>query len=458
MNYNIVIVNHNFALIHPVTSEVRKLLQCEQRIYRKNLGWKTLVHPLIDVQGSFYTGLVPFVQLNFPGTEVDDQRIWPDLDHGFQVPELTKDPRGYQIDYLFDALKNHRRIIESDTGSGKTLMMALILTAYDLPTLILVPNKTLLAQLTTELSALIPGSEFSQASGDGVVLKRRTLGLPSTLTKLSNQDLQQFKVLLCDECHTSAGTRTTDVILRCGAPYRFGFTGTSKGRSDNRDLVVQGLFGPPVKLVQTEKLTEAGYLAPVNIQVYRGWWEASYAHLEEHLIVRNDLRNRMIAELVSNQKGAILILVHRVEHGKILQEMIPGSIFVHGDTESDERERIRIAVQQGQYRVLIASNVFALGLDIPNLEVCINAAGGKAEILAKQRFGRITRPWNESVKKYIDVYDDYHPGLEEHSKERIKYYKGKSKHIQFIGFPPGKQKRLESDWDEQAKSDSTFLE
>lgn len=446
MSYQITIADHNFSVIQPVTGKVRDLLSIEQRIYRKGLGWKTITHSMTTPDGKFYTGLYPFIMCNIDGAVVArDDRKWPE--YSFKIPELSKDLRDYQIEYAVQALQTTRCIVESDTGSGKTIMMAALLAILDLPTLIIVPNKTILYQLSTELTTLIPGSEFGIASGEKVKRSRFLIGLPGTLSKFPSPELREFKVVMMDEAHLAAGQRIEDLILTVNAPFRFGFTGTAKGRSDGRDLVVEGLFGPPIKLIETQQLTDQGYLAPVKIEIVRGWWEGNFAALEDHLIVRNEKRNELITKIVKAQKGTVLVLVKRIEHGEILQKLIPHSIFVSGDTDGEKREEIRQSILHGTYRVLIASNVFAVGLDIPNLEVGINAAGGKAEILTKQRFGRITRPWNEVVKKWIDIYDDYHPGLEEHSKERVKYYRGKSQFINFAGFPPGKQKRLENGWE-----------
>src|SRR3970282_573818 len=124
--------------------------------------------------------------------------------------------------------------------------------------------------------------------------------------------------------------------------------------------------------------------------------------------------------------------------------MIPNSLFVWGETKDTERDQIRKEIRQGKIRVLIASKVFALGIDLPNLEVGINASGGKAEILTGQRLGRMMRTWHDIVKKWIDIFDDYHPKLAAHSKERLLVYKRKQTRINYIGFSPRKKEMLDA--------------
>jgi len=48
-----------------------------------------------------------------------------------------------------------RGVLELPTGTGKTVAAALLIARYDLPTLYLVPNKTLLGQTQRVLSTLL---------------------------------------------------------------------------------------------------------------------------------------------------------------------------------------------------------------------------------------------------------------------------------------------------------------
>jgi len=445
--FTITILDHNFSVLSETPTKLKDLLSYEQKSFnRRTKKWEIEYHSLIDFgSNSIYTGLIPYILDYFPSIQVSDQRIFPSFN--LKIPELSVSLRDYQIDYLLAALKEQRMIIHADTGSGKTILMAALLQSYDLPTLIIAPNKTVMAQLQVELFKLIPGLKLGVASGEKVDINHKfVIGLTGTLIKLPVEDLKQFKVLLIDEAHTIAAQQAHDVVLSTQAPFRFGFTGTPTGRSDNRDLVVQGLIGKIVKLVDRTQLVEKGFLAHTTIDMYRGAWDGDYAVLEDLLIVKNPKRNAIIKKIVDNHKhDSVLILVRRIEHGELLQKMFGDkSIFISGESLADEREEVRQAVKNGKFKILIASNIFAAGLDIPSLELGINARGGKSDILTGQGVGRVVRPWNEIAKVWIDIYDDYHPTLEEHSKERLRVYKDQGIPVNFIGFPPGKERMLDS--------------
>jgi len=447
------ILDHNYTRVFPVSTEIAEVFSYKTAMFnQRTKQMKFSTASCIDQSGVFLTGLIPHLQQSLPKLTFDirDNRVFPDV--SFNVPELMdpgtgkpRDLRTYQIDYLVEALKRKRMIFDSETGSGKTTMIALVAATLDLPTLIIAPNLSVMWQLQGELSLMLPKFTFVTTKDRNWMEAKFLIGLSATLCKLSPESLRQYKVVLCDEAHTSAADRTMQTILATNAPYRFGFTADSKGRSDNRDMIVWGLLGEPIKLIDRRELEEQGYSPTVIVDFNRGWFEGDYHIMEDLLIVNNRKRNELIARLAADHgNSTILILVQRVEHGKILQTMIPNSLFVWGETKDTERDQIRKDMREGKIRVLIASKVFALGIDIPNLEVGINASGGKAEILTGQRLGRMMRTWHDIVKKWIDIFDDYHPKLAAHSKERLLVYKRKQTRINYIGFSPRKKEMLDA--------------
>jgi superfamily II DNA or RNA helicase len=420
---NIEIFSHNYSSVIDITSELLELLSYTSMRYDRRIKrMKTEEHSLIDSKRRFLTGLVPYIKENMQDVVISDARIFPTFDA--KEPELNVNLRPYQIDYVIEALTQMRTVCHCSVASGKTIIIAALISILDLPTLLIVSDKTNQAQIKTELDKL---------------LKRRfniKIGIPRNLIKLPPKELQEYPLLIVDECHIVPAAQAMEVILKNNAPFRFGFTGTPTGRSDGRDLVIQGLIGKITKLIEPAELVEQGYLAKTEVSMHYGSFEGDYSVLEALLIVQNSKRNELLRKIIQSYRDkSVLVLIRRIEHGQLIQKMIPKSVFVYGDTSAEEREQIRQDVKDGKIKVLIASNVFSMGLDIPNLEVGINAAGGKAEILTGQRIGRVMRYWQGMCKKWIDIYDKYHPTLEAHSKERIKIYQENDTEIDFIGFP-----------------------
>ncbi len=440
----IIINNHNFSCAEGVTPQLRNYLSYQEKIFnQRSKRWNIKQISVIDPKGMFLTGVAFDVQQMFNAT-IEDQRTWPSIP--LQDPELTVTCRDYQINYIIQALQAKRALIKAPTGSGKTIIMAALLSIFDCPSIILVPNKTILVQLQTELGKLIPNYEIAEARESP---KKGLIGLARTLSNIPTQELQQRPLLIMDEAHGSAADQATDVILRSCAPYRYGFTATPTGRSDNKDLIVAGLFGPVIDMVHTEDLVQQGYRPNVQIELHHSNWDGNYAALEDNLIVRNEQRNAQILKIAKdflhNRKtGALLILVRRTEHGKYLNDNLEGSVFIDGKTTTEAREHCRKQVSIGVLRALIASQVFAQGLDIPQLELGINAGGGKAEILTTQRAGRMMRPWQGLAKRWVDFVDGWHPTLDRHTKERYRIYRD-SGNIKFVGVSDTKRIQLEQD-------------
>ena len=442
------LLDHNFCHLSEITTPLKQLLSYQNRIFNsRSKKWVATTHSLIDFANSTtYTGLVSYIQDNISATQVIDQRTFPSTD--FQVPELSIDLREYQIDYLSTALSERRMIIHSTGGSGKTAIMAALISALrSLKALIIAPGKSVMAQLMVELPTLIPGLDLGQLAGG--LDHQCIIGLAGSLKNLPVDELRKFKVLLVDEAHSCAAQQAHDVIMSVNAAYRFGFTATPTGRSDGADLVVQGLLGRIVELVDRKTLVSDGYIAHTNVNFYRGSWEGNYPVMEDLLIVNNPLRNNLIKKVVDNSRAnSVLILLRRIEHGKILQEIFgKKSIFISGDSKTELREEARQDIKNGKYKILIASKVLSAGIDIPSLEMGFYVGGGKSIIETNQSSYRVSRPWHEMAKTWNDLWDSYCPVLEEHSKLRFDEYKKQGLPIQFIGFPPGMQDRLEKERD-----------
>jgi superfamily II DNA or RNA helicase len=439
----ITILDHNYSHLSDISTGLKQLLSSQSRIFNaRTKRWKVLRNNFIDFDNStVYTGLVPYIQDNIPATLVIDQRTFPSID--FQVPELTVDLRDYQIDYLSTALKERRMIIHASGGLGKTTILAALISALkELPCLILAPGKTIMGQLLVELKKLIPGLDLGQYPD---IQHRCVIGLAGSLLNVPPEDLRRFQVVMVDEAHCVAAQQAHDVIMATNAAFRFGFTATPTGRSDGRDLVVQGLLGKIVELIDRPTAVSQGYLAQTRVDYHRGSWEGNFHVMEDLLIVNNPLRNNLIKKAVdSSRASSVLILVHRIDHGKILQEMFgPKSIFISGDSDMEMREEVRQRVKAGKYKILIASKILSAGTDIPQLELGVYAAGGKSTIETNQSAFRVSRPWNDLAKTWIDIYDSWSTVMEDHSKARLDEYRKQGMPVNLINFPPGMKERLE---------------
>ena len=106
---------------------------------------------------------------------------------------------------------------------------------------------------------------------------------------------------------------------------------------------------------------------------------------------------------------SIIVLVDNKDHGKRLESMIDGSVFVSSGT--GKRSRKLDAFKAGNTPVLIATQLADEGLDTPIAGVLILAAPGKAAGKVIQRTGRVLRPHPGKDKGIIYEFRDLSHGM-----------------------------------------------
>lgn len=134
-----------------------------------------------------------------------------------------------------------------------------------------------------------------------------------------------------------------------------------------------------------------------------------------------------VTEFVANSGGVIstpgLIFIYTKEEGEAIEEAllhqgIPCT-FVHGECTDEERLSIKQALRSGEIQWAIATDVWATGVDIPELKTIVLALSGSAPIGLKQKLGRGMRL--HSGKNDFTIYD-LSLGSPEHVKRRKDAY------------------------------------
>lgn len=332
------------------------------------------------------------------------------------------------------ALIYKRGVIKAPTGSGKTILMLALASSFrQHRILILCHTKDLMKQLSEEFEDR--GFDVGLVGGGNKETDRQvTIGLRQSVIKLRNQlPKMGYNVVMVDECHhlTAFSGQYAKILNRIYAPIRFGFTATLP-ESEQAQLVITGLLGPLIKEVTIQKGAEEKFLAKPVIKLLRPSTDHQVRRLRRYDEVYNQgvvnrlARNALIAEAARKSMDTgkiVLIIVTRVAHGQTLNLMIPGSKFVYGNTDADTRDQVRHALSRRKEKCVICTAVWREGVNIPSLNVVINAAGGKSEIMTLQAIGRGLRKTSDKDEVVIiDVVDDSHAYLAMHSIRRICLY------------------------------------
>ena len=150
----------------------------------------------------------------------------------------------------------------------------------------------------------------------------------------------------------------------------------------------------------------------------------NYMNIYKKFILEDKKRINIIKKLVEKNKDKkILILVKLVDHGKKLGELLDVP-YLFGGTKKDERNKLMNEFKEGDLNILIGTlSIFSEGLDIPTLQILINASGQKSDIKSVQVLGRLLRK-NEGKETCI-YYDfvDRTRLLGNASRNRIKSFR-----------------------------------
>jgi superfamily II DNA or RNA helicase len=429
-------------------------------------GWSGIIKLLVQKDSKFWLplGLLDRLQAFLSGLGYKavllDQRpdlvLEPQIDLGGILAQLNTIPRDYQEMVVETAFRARKGIVRAATGSGKSLMIALLTAKINKSTIVYVIGLDLLGQFHKTLSELF--NEPIGYIGNGICDPKRinvasiwtigrSLGLKKNIIdddstekeilKAENNAaiielLKTTKTHVFDEAHV-IGCETIKQIYKVIDPERiYGFSGTPF-REDNSEKFAEGVLGPQIVNVSASSLIEKGYLTKpyikfVPVPKIHGAAK-DYPSVYRDCIVENEYRNQLI---VSNTKMLLdkgfrtLVLYKQIKHGQILQDLFAENNIdiemLNGNDTTARRDEVKEKIATGKIQAILASTIFDVGVDIPSLSGLVLAGGGNSSIRCLQRIGRSIRkyPGKEKVA-VIDFYDDA-KFLKQHSKKRYKIY------------------------------------
>ena len=330
----------------------------------------------------------------------------------------------HQIKGLQALLSTNKTIICAPTSAGKSMLMAAWMKLTNLPTLILTDRATLGAQLAEGFRE--NGIDCGFCSGNGVRPGYCMVSTIQSVKKLG--DLSRYKMVLADEVHKHSAKTFQDFYASFGCPLKYGFSASPSNGNLLDFAKIRQHFGSIGIQIKSEELIENEVMAKPIIRLIKTTCLETfdYPSANELGIVKNDLRNKQIKEIVEHHKedGYICILTRILEHGEELEKMIPGAVFLKGEDTLQKRTEVIKKFNNGEIPVLIGSGILNEGISISNMKVLIMASGGKAQTQTIQKIGRVLRITKDKKQGiFYDFIDAGNKYLLKHSKQRITLYK-----------------------------------
>ena len=323
-----------------------------------------------------------------------------------------KNLRAYQEKTISDSRsilsRANRAIVQSPTGSGKTVMFVAITqmaVSKGKSVLIVLPRRELVYQTSDTLrtagidhAVIMAGEPMSmrprvQVASTMTLHKR---GIVNPKFRMPSADL-----VIMDEAHLSITAAPLAILNHYPAAKVLGFTATP-ARSDGRGL--GEVYEDMVEGVTVSELTKLGFLAPVD------YYAPTTADLSTLKAAKGDYTEKtlggiaeqpqLVGDVVTNWirlaegKRTVVFGINRSHARALCDEFNLAGVkagYIDGETEQDERAQTLNQLASGEITVLCNVFVLTYGWDCPSVEVAILARPTKSIVLYLQMVGRVLR-------------------------------------------------------------------
>ena len=427
-----------------------KLGRWDGKVHFCDIGARTYINlldrllPIVQDEGYDIQLVDNRKQHTFTFQEVDansfSHKTWPAGHICAGQPIILRD---YQVEIINMFLANPQALQEISTGAGKTLVTAALSSLVE-PygrTIVVVPSKQLVEQTEEDYKNL--GLDVGVLYGDRKDYTRtHTIctwqSLESLNKKSKNYDpgisLEDFvdnvQCIIVDEAHGAKADILKKLMTRefANIPLRWGLTGTIP-LEESEKLPLIFSIGDIINEITAKELQEKGVLSNLHVEILQlkdPVMQFKNYHAELKWIETNKRRMQWLADHIIEQseEGNTLVLVQHIPSGKLLQSLIPDSVFIHGTVKTKDRKKEYDKVKTADNKVIIATyGVASIGIDIPRIFNLYLLEPGKSFIRVIQSIGRSIRTALD--KNFANVFDitSTHKYSKRHLTTRKKYYR-----------------------------------
>jgi superfamily II DNA or RNA helicase len=369
----------------------------------------------------------------------DQGKVWPVGHIMAGQPIMLRD---YQYEAINKFLENPQCLQEIATGAGKTITTATLSHCVEKygRSIIIVPNKSLVEQ--TEEDFVNLGLDVGVYYGD-----RKELGKTHTICTWQSLNVMDKKskdntdlltlaeffegvvAVIVDEVHQAKAdvlrAILTQNLAKC--PIRWGLTGTIPKEKFEFQSILASL-GPVINKITAHDLQQKDVLAQCHVNVLQTIEIKEFRSYPEELKYLTTDPDRI--DWLANQiqtianTGNTLVLIDRIETGKMLIERLPDADFVSGAVKSTDRKETYDEIKTADNNIIVATyGVAAVGINIPRIFNLVLMEPGKSFVRVIQSIGRGVRKAED--KDFVQIWDitggtKY---AKRHLTERKKFYK-----------------------------------
>ena len=366
-------------------------------------------------------------------------KVWPKGHPQEGQPIMLRD---YQYDAINKFLENPQCLQEIATGAGKTITTATLSHCCEAfgRTITIVPNKSLVEQ--TEEDFINVGLDVGVYYGDRKELgKTHTICTWQSLNVLDKKSKDDPEVLtlaeffdgvvaiIVDEVHQAKAEVLKNILTRdlANCPIRWGLTGTIPKEKFEYESILASL-GPVINKISAHDLQQKDVLAQCHVNVLQTIEIKEFRSYPEELkyLTTDSERVDWLAKQIQTiaNTGNTLVLIDRIETGKMLMERLPDADFVSGAVKTTDRKETYDEIKTSDNKIIVATyGVAAVGINIPRIFNLVLFEPGKSFVRVIQSIGRGVRKAQD--KDFVQIWDitggtKY---AKRHLTERKKFYK-----------------------------------
>lgn len=383
-----------------------------------------------------------------------------------------KRPRPYQKKAVVVAFKKGQGVINIPTGTGKTLIINLIIFVADrikkTKHLIITSGISLLTQLKEEIEkfqkepvGFVGHGEWDvkriTVAGIETINKRLSISpLTKSILKIQKRKealklLSSANAVFLDEAHHAPAKTFRAVTSKVSnASLRISTTATYL-RSSGDTMLLHAVTGGVIFKKTLSWMIDKGYLAKPTI-ILLEYDEKQSPDLEEEWcetyytgVSANQRRNLVLARTCRMFMDAGLSTILFVQHknqGSSIERLLINQLrakkneiaYLTGSSDLEMQRKPALKLfKKGIIRNLICTRILGEGMDFPEANAGIRASAQKFEGNILQQLGRILRKYKNPLAPdvnrsqmqrvfWFDLCDMHNPKLAKHSLERIKTY------------------------------------
>ena len=393
----------------------------------------------------------------------DDRVIGPQLEIGFNY-DLLDARNEFQEAMLTKAIHFTEGVIVGPTGSGKTILIAMLISRIRRRALIVTHASVIADQIREEIKTFV-GVEAGMIGGGQEDIRPITVGLIQAV-RSKHPILKDIGLLIVDEGHHISASSYLRMLSACPANHRYAFTATIY-KTDKSEKVIFAAIGPVIVSISVGELQDKGFInkgvvipiyttavtQPLDYVSHRCWYykgaqpstknpEGKPAKCPEpctypkdddimkcvympkgflgwayEQLSKDELRNQMVltkTEEAFHKNPWTVVLTHRKDH----------AVYLHGELKK-KGAQVHLAIGTPQmklkirkknlasYReeggILVAtSSLIGEGFNAPKTSCLVRAMPSGGKVAVRQQTGRIMRPQEQESVIYDFVDDRIH--------------------------------------------------